>query len=102
MRKLVVRKDFAESVEFAHAAADELGRLRAEVENDDFLLHRGQNMGLAIILIRCGMLWTGVCRRCAKNVSPSAKHIKKIGKIQKMSCKITNYTLDGKYCDMKI
>ena len=50
MRKFVVGKDFAESVEFTHAATDELGRLRAEVENDNLLLHRGQNMGLTIIL----------------------------------------------------
>ena len=41
MRKLVVGEDFAESVEFAHTTSDELRRLRAEIEDDDFLLHRG-------------------------------------------------------------
>ena len=28
--------------------------------------------------------------------------VSEVGKTQKMPCKITNYTLDGKYCDMKI
>ena len=38
-RKLIVGQDFAERVEFAHAASDELGGLRTEVEDNDFLLH---------------------------------------------------------------
>ena len=38
-RELVVGQNFAERVELTHAAAYELGRLRAEVENDNLLLH---------------------------------------------------------------
>ena len=37
--KFVVRENFAESVQFAHAATNELRGLRTEIENDDFLLH---------------------------------------------------------------
>ena len=37
--ELVIRQNFAESVEFAHATADKLCRLRTEIQNDDFLLH---------------------------------------------------------------
>ena len=40
VRKFVVRQNFAERVEFTHAAADELSGLRPEVENNNFLLHR--------------------------------------------------------------
>ena len=38
-RELVVGKNLAEGVELTHATANELGRLRAEVENDNLLLH---------------------------------------------------------------
>ena len=42
VRKLVVGQDFAEGVEFAHAAAYELRGLRTEIEDNDFLLlHMG-------------------------------------------------------------
>ncbi len=37
--KLVVRKDFAERVEFADATGNQLRGLAAEVEDDDFLVH---------------------------------------------------------------
>ena len=37
--ELVVRQDLAEGVHFAHATAYQLGRLRAEVQNDNLLLH---------------------------------------------------------------
>ena len=40
VRKFVVGQNFAERIEFTHAAADELSGLRPEVENNDFLLHR--------------------------------------------------------------
>ena len=36
---LVVRQNLAKRIEFAHTPADELGGLRTEVENNDFLLH---------------------------------------------------------------
>ena len=39
LRELVVGQDFAEGVELAHAASDELCGLRSEVEDNDFLLH---------------------------------------------------------------
>ena len=42
VRKLVVGQDFAEGVQFAHAAAYELRGLRTEIEDNDFLLlHMG-------------------------------------------------------------
>ena len=46
MRKVVVGQNFAEGVEFTHPATDELGGLRPEVKNDDFLLHREERTKL--------------------------------------------------------
>ena len=46
MRKFVVGQNFAEGVEFTHPATDELGGLRPEVKNDDFLLHREERTKL--------------------------------------------------------
>ena len=34
---------FAVNVSFAHAAGDQLGNLRAEVEDEDFVLDHGEN-----------------------------------------------------------
>jgi len=39
MGKLVVGNDLAEGVQLAHTAADELRGLRAEIKDDDLLLH---------------------------------------------------------------
>ena len=58
-------------------------------------------MGLTIIL----KMWKapdGCLRVPYKGRCTISEAYKKVGKTQKMPCKITNYTLDGKYCDMKI
>ena len=40
----IVRMDFAEDLGFAHTAGDQLGNLRTEIEDEDFLVSHFQNL----------------------------------------------------------
>jgi len=42
--RYVVRVDFAEHLGFAHATGDQLGHLRTEIEDEDFLVSHFQNL----------------------------------------------------------
>ena len=50
----VERMQFAVNVGFAHAAGDQLGNLRAEVEDEDFVLGHGGNFAKCKKTVRPG------------------------------------------------
>ncbi len=94
MGKLVVGDDFAESIQFAYAAADELRRLRTEIEDNDFLLHR--NIILLYVNLG-GANLRHVCRITKKLGINRAQEHKNCKKSHKKRKKNVNFIFDLKF-----